>query len=190
MFGRMVLPAVRLLVVFTLLTGVLYPLLIAGIGAVVFPYQANGSLVTVEGQAVGSALVAQAFDDARYFQPRPSAIAYNPLPSGGTNLSPISAALAEQVAARRAALRESLGVADDAAIPLDLLFASGSGIDPHISPDAARAQVARVAQARGIDAQQVADLVERSVEPPQLGILGQPRVNVLLLNIALDQVGA
>jgi K+-transporting ATPase ATPase C chain len=165
---------------------VLYPLVVTGIAQLAFPHQANGSLVMAGDTVVGSALLGQANADPRYFQPRPSATGYDTLPSGGSNLAPTSLELAAAVAQRAADFRAANDLSADAAVPTELLFASGSGLDPHISPDAARLQVARVAAARGQDEATVAALVEEYVEGPQLGILGQPRVNVLLLNLALD----
>lgn len=179
-------PALFMLTALTLLTGVLYPLVVTGIAQLAFPRQANGSLVMTGDTVVGSALLGQANADPRYFQPRPSATDYGTLPSGGSNLAPTSLELAAAVAQRAADFRAANGLSAAAAVPTELLFASGSGLDPHISPDAARLQVGRVAAARGLDEDAVAALVEAYVEGPQLTILGQPRVNVLLLNLALD----
>jgi potassium-transporting ATPase KdpC subunit len=189
MFLQQFRPALVILALLTLLTGVVYPLAVTAVAQAAFPQQANGSLVSAGGQVVGSALIGQANADPRYFWPRPSAIDYNPLPSGGSNQGPTSAALQKAVADRAAQLRAAHHLLADAPLPPDLLFASGSGLDPHISPEAARLQIDRVAQARQFTAAQraaLAALVERAVEPPQLGLLGQPRVNVLLLNLALD----
>lgn len=179
----------------TLITGVIYPLAMTVIGQVLFPYQANGSLIVQDGQAVGSALIGQSTDDPRYFWWRPSAVnaMQGSLPdaliaSGASNFGWTSAALAEQVAERAAALRTAHNLPDDAAIPADLLFASASGLDPHISPEAAALQIDRVAEARSLDRAAVDQLVAQYTEPPQLGVLGQPRVNVLLLNLALDGI--
>ncbi|MBI5927792.1 MAG: potassium-transporting ATPase subunit KdpC [Chloroflexi bacterium] len=182
-------PALVILGLMTLITGVVYPLAITGIAQVVFPDKADGSIREVNGQAVGSTLIGQANNDPRYFWPRPSAIGYNPLPSSGTNAGPTNATLAEMVKQRAAEIREANGLDAEAEIPADLLFASASGLDPHISPDAAKLQIDRVATTRGLDRQQVADLVEEYTEKPQLFILGQERVNVLLLNMALDKLG-
>jgi K+-transporting ATPase ATPase C chain len=172
----------------TVITGLLYPLFVTGVAQVVFASQANGSLIDHNGELVGSALIGQANQDPRYFWPRPSAVGYDPLPSGATNWGPTSAELAAAVAGRAAAIRQAHHLAPAAPIPNDLLFASASGLDPHISPAAARLQIERVAAARHLDPTQVADLVRQFTEDPQLGILGQPRVNVLLLNLALDEV--
>jgi K+-transporting ATPase ATPase C chain len=177
-----------MLVLLTLLTGVVYPLVVTGIAQAVFPVQANGSLIGEAGSAAGSILIGQANDDPQYFWPRPSATDYGTLPSGGSNLGPTSALLAEQVANRAAGFRTANGLPGNIAVPNDMLFASASGLDPHISPDAARLQVARVARARNLDESRVASLVEEHIEDPQFGILGESRVNVLLLNMALDRL--
>jgi potassium-transporting ATPase KdpC subunit len=186
-------PAITIFVVLTLITGVLYPLAVTLAAQVIFPAQANGSLVERDGVVIGSSLIGQGTDDPRYFASRPSAVNYMlgsspdaPGSSGASNLAYGSAALADAVAERAAAIREANNLPADAAIPPDLLFASGSGLDPHISPEAATLQVARVAGARGLDAATVQALVDNHTEYPQLSLLGEPRVNVLLLNLALD----
>jgi potassium-transporting ATPase KdpC subunit len=183
-------PAVVLLALFTLVTGLFYPLAVTGLAQVVFPAQANGSLLEQNGRVVGSALIGQPFDAPKYFWGRPSATSpfpYNAAASSGSNLGPSNPALTDAVQARIAALR----VADPGnaePVPADLVTASGSGLDPHISVGAALYQAPRVARARGLDAAVVAQLVERYTEGPQLGLLGEPRVNVLKLNLALDGV--
>ena len=179
-------PALLMLLILTVLTGLIYPLVVTGVAQLLFPAQANGSLLGDAAQPVGSALLGQANTDARYFWPRPSATDYGTLPSGGSNLAPTSADLAATVQQRAADFRADHGMAAGETVPTEMLFASGSGLDPHISPDAARLQAGRVAAARGLDEAQVAALVEQYVEGPQLGLFGQPRVNVLLLNLALD----
>lgn len=181
-------PALVMLAILTLITGVIYPLTVTGIGQLLFPAQANGSLVGDETQPIGSALLGQVNGDPRYFWPRPSATEYGTLPSGGSNLAPTSAALAELVTQRAADFRAAHGLSAGDPVPVEMLFASGSGLDPHVSPDAARLQAGRVAAARGLDAARVVALVEEHVEGPQLGLLGEPRVNVLLLNLALDEL--
>ena len=186
MISKTILPAARMLVVLTIVTGVIYPLVVTVLAQVVFPVQANGSLVVQQDQVVGSALIGQSGSDPRYFWGRPSAVNYNPMPSGGSNAGATSAALAEAAAQREADFRAVNNIADAVTVPSEMLFASASGLYPHISPDAARLQVERVAEARGLDAEQVAALVEEHIEGPQFGFLGQPRVNVLLLNLALD----
>ena len=181
-------PALMMVALLTILMGIIYPLVVTGIAQWAFPRQANGSLALAGETVVGSALLGQANADPGYFQPRPSATGYGTLPSGGSNLAPTSAELAAAVQQRAADFRATNGLSANAAVPVEMLFASGSGLDPHISPDAARLQAGRVATARGLDEATVAALVEEYVEEPQLGILGQPRVNVLLLNLALDEL--
>lgn len=192
---RFMRPAALLLLILSLITGVIYPLSTTLIAQLVFPAAANGSLITVDDAVVGSALIGQSTSDPAYFWSRPSAVNYmqgsSPEAlgsSGATNAGSTSAALAEAVEARAAAFREAHSLPADAVVPADMLLASGSGLDPHISPEAARLQIDRVAEARGLQRDVVATLVEQHVEPPQSGFLGQPRVNVLLLNLALDAV--
>jgi K+-transporting ATPase ATPase C chain len=170
--------SIRALVVLTALTGVAYPLLVTLIGQAVFPAQANGSQVKSGDTVIGSTLLAQKFTAPRHFWPRPSAADFGTVASGASNQGYTSKKLAAAVAERRAVF--------GAEAPADLLTASGSGLDPDISPEAARSQVARVAAARNIPVETVRQLVEASVEPPQFGFLGQARVNVLKLNLALD----
>ena len=181
-------PAIIVLVLFTLLTGLGYPLLVTGIAQVVFPAQANGSLIVRDGKPVGSALIGQPFDDPKYFWGRLSAtapFAYNAGASTGSNLGLINPAFHAAAKARIDALREA-DPDNKAPIPVDLVTASGSGVDPHITPAAAFYQVRRVAKARGLDEGRVRQLVEAHLEGRQLGVLGEPRVNVLRLNLALD----
>jgi K+-transporting ATPase ATPase C chain len=173
----------------TLLTGALYPALVTAAARLLFPAQAEGSVITVDGRAVGSSLIGQPTTSPRYFHGRPSATArvpYDSTSSAARNLGPTNPALADAVAARIAALRaEDPGNA--APIPVDLVTASGSGLDPHISPAAAEWQVARVACARGLDESRVRRLVAEHTEGRTFGLLGEPRVNVLRLNLALDR---
>lgn len=189
-----ILPALRMLAVMTILTGVIYPVVITLAAGVIFPAQANGSLQTVNGVVVGSSLIAQPFASDKYFQPRPSANNYGIAADGsfaassGSNQGPTNAALLTAVQERGAAIRTANKLAADAVIPPELVYASASGLDPHISPAAARLQIDRVTAARGLPRDMVAALVEQFVESPQLGVLGEARVNVLMLNIALDQV--
>jgi K+-transporting ATPase ATPase C chain len=181
-------PAVILLVLLTLVTGVAYPLVVTGIAQAVFPAQANGSLIVRDGKAVGSSLIGQPFDDPRYFWGRLSATApygYNAASSSSSNFGPMNPAFHAAAKARIHALKEA-DPDNPAAIPVDLATASGSGLDPHISPAAAFYQVRRVAKARGLKEGSVRQLVEGHVEGRQLGVLGEPRVNVLRLNLALD----
>jgi K+-transporting ATPase ATPase C chain len=178
-------PALVLFVLFTLLTGVAYPLAMTGLGQVLFPSAANGSAIVRDGQVVGSALIGQAFTRDDYFWGRPSAAGdgYNARGSSGSNLGPTSQALADRVTAEAA--RYGVPAAE---IPVELLTTSGSGLDPHISPEAAYFQAERVATARGLGLDAVRQLIETQTEAPIAGILGQPRVNVLQLNLALDDL--
>lgn len=181
-------PAVVLLVLMTVLTGVIYPAVVTAVAQVAFPYQANGSVIVQNGQAVGSELIGQHFDAPEYFWGRLSAtggVPYNAAASSGSNLGPLNPALTEAAQARISAL-QAADPTNTAPIPVDLVTASASGLDPHISPAAADYQVARVAQARGLDAATVRDLVSQHTEGRTLGILGEPTVNVLELNLALD----
>lgn len=178
-------PALTLLIAFTLITGIAYPLAMTELAQAVFPAQARGSLVARDGQVVGSALIGQNFTADRYFHPRPSAAGtgYDAAASSGTNLGPTSAKLAERLKTDAAALRAA-GVAGP--IPADAITTSGSGLDPDISPANALAQAPRVAGARGVDPALVRDLVEAHIERASFGVFGDPRVNVLALNLALD----
>jgi potassium-transporting ATPase KdpC subunit len=187
----MIATALRLLIWFTVLTGVVYPVAVTAIGHGLFPGQAAGSLISIGGKPVGSALLAQKFTGANYFQPRPSAgdTPYATVPSAASNAGPTSEALKKSVEDRATDLRQRFSPPAGVGLPSDLLTTSGSGLDPHISPEAARFQIQSVATARGLDAtrtEQLRALVESMMEPPQFGILGDPRVNVLRLNIALD----
>jgi potassium-transporting ATPase KdpC subunit len=181
-------PALMSLLLLTLITGVAYPLLVTGLAQLVFPYQANGSLIVRDGKVVGSALIGQLFDDPKYFWGRPSATrpyAYNAGSSSGSNLGPTNPAQITAVRGRVDALRAA-DPDNKAPVPVDLVTASGSGLDPHISPAAALYQVPRVARERKLPPDAVRALVEQHTEGRQLGFLGEPRVNVLALNLALD----
>ncbi|TAH37310.1 MAG: potassium-transporting ATPase subunit KdpC [Planctomycetota bacterium] len=186
---RHILPALRLLLLLTLLTGLAYPLAVTGLAKLAFPRQAEGSRIERGGRVLGSDLIGQPFSDPRYFWPRPSATspAYNAAASSGSNLGPSNAALHTAVAERIATLHAS-DPDNSLPIPMDLVTASASGLDPHVSPEAAFWQVARVARARGMDETRVRDLVQSQVEPRTLGLFGEPRVNVLRLNLALDEL--
>ena len=183
-------PALVLFFVLTLLTGVAYPLVVTGIAKTLFPEQAAGSLISRDGKTVGSALIGQNFSDLRHFWGRPSATSpmpYNAAASSGSNQGPLNPALVEAVKGRVDALRAA-DPGNTAAVPVDLVTASASGLDPHISPAAARYQVARIAKLRGLPAERVQALVDVQTEKPWLGVLGESQVNVLRLNLALDNL--
>lgn len=169
---KTLLTALRSTLVLTLICGVIYPMLVTGFAQSFFQEKAQGQLVEHNGQIVGSLLIAQKFTRPEYFWPRPSAVDYNPLPSGASNLGPTSQALKEALQSR----------------PAEFAFASGSGLDPHISPETAAAQIARVAKARGLDENSLQRLVLKNTQHRQWGLLGEPTVNVLALNLALDKV--
>lgn len=174
-------PAITLLVLFTLLTGVAYPLAITGVAQLAMPYQANGSQIATPDQVIESALIGQAFTTARYFHPRPSAAGYNASASSGSNLGPLSQKLVDRVAT---------DVAGQTNVPADAVTTSASGLDPDISPANAIAQVARVAAARGIPAADLTTLVAAQTQARLIGLFGEPHVNVLALNLALDKIAA
>jgi potassium-transporting ATPase KdpC subunit len=185
--------SIRQTILWTLIAGGLYPLVITLIAQVLFHNQAEGSLVQRDGKIIGSQWMAQQFQGTNYFWPRPSACTYGSSPSGiaassGSNLGPTSGALQTNVANNISAFISGNNLPTNTVVPADMVYASASGLDPHISPESARLQIARVALSRGISEDKVKALVEQYVEPPQLGFLGEPRVNVLLLNVALDQL--
>jgi K+-transporting ATPase ATPase C chain len=183
-------PALVFLVVLTLVTGVAYPLVVTGAAKALFPEQAAGSLVLQDGKPVGSALIGQNFSDAGHFWSRPSAtgpMPYNASASGGSNQGPLNPALTDSVKSRIEALRAA-DPGNTALVPVDLVTASASGLDPDISPAAARYQAARVARARGLSPEKVQALVNAQVQPPLFGFFGEARVNVLRLNLALDSL--
>jgi K+-transporting ATPase ATPase C chain len=184
-------PALLMLALLTVLTGGVYPLLVTGIAQGLFPHQANGSLIEQDGKVVGSELIGQPFSDPKYFWGRPSAtgpVAYNASATSGSNLGPLNPALEEAVKVRIDALKAS-DPANTTPIPVDLVTASGSGLDPHISPAAARWQAPRIARIRGLSEAGVMQFIDAHTEGRQLGLLGEPRVNVLTLNEALDRPG-
>jgi potassium-transporting ATPase KdpC subunit len=192
-------PAVIFMIVFTVLTGAAYPAIVTGIAQGLFPRQANGSLIERDGKVVGSALIGQNFASERYFHPRPSATSapdpkdasktidapYNASSSSGSNLGPINGKLVERLKTDTAALRTAGATGP---LPADAVTTSASGLDPHVSPETARLQVARVARARGLPEAKVRELVDNHVEGRSLGLIGEPRVNVLQLNLDLDQL--
>jgi K+-transporting ATPase ATPase C chain len=188
-FASALRPAIVMTLLFALLLGIAYPLSLAGVGQLLFPHQANGNLIMDKGRVVGSELLAQGFVADRYFHPRPSAAGkgYDPLASSGSNLGPTSQALHDRIAGDVKSLRTSV---PGAQVPLDLVTASASGLDPDITPEAALYQVPRGAKARAIDQAQLRMIVARATRHPLLGLLGEDRVNVLLLNRQLDSESA
>ena len=190
--SRLIRNSLMMLLLMTLITGVAYPLLVTGLAQLVFPGQANGSVIVRDGKPIGSALIGQSFTEPKYFWGRPSATspqADNGTGSGGSNLGPTNPALTDAVKQRIAAL-QSADPGNRAPVPVDLVTSSGSGLDPEISPAAAQYQLARVAKARGLSDAQLSLLVAQATSGRQLGLLGEPRVNVLLLNLALDALPA
>lgn len=183
-----ILPGLRIKLFLTVLCGIAYPLLMTGICQVAFPYQANGSLMTSNGKIIGSEIIGQGFAKSEYFQPRPSAAGsgYDPTASGGSNYGPTNQKFYDRMKTAVGTFRRE-NPDFHGPIPADLLTTSESGLDPHISPSSAQAQAPRVAKARGISGEQAAQLIAQFTESPTLGLLGEPRVNVLKLNLALDE---
>lgn len=192
MVRRQVLPALVMALVLTVATGVVYPLAVTAVAQVVMPGRADGSLVEADGSVVGSSLIGQSFDGAGWFHPRPSAAGegYDAGASGGSNLGPSNPDLIDTVEERVVAYRDENGLDVDSEVPVDAVTASGSGLDPHISVANATMQAERVARARGLDRRQVLDLVRDHVDGRSLGVLGQPGVNVLSLNLAVDRAAS
>lgn len=183
--------SLKMMGVMVLLLGVIYPLCVTGIAQLFFPYQANGSLVNVSGKVKGSVWMGQYNTDSLYFHPRPSAISYDPMVSGASNLSLDSKVLRQQAEQRSMDFKSQNNFSNDVVVPSDMLFASASGLDPHISPEAARLQINRIVRARGFTTQQKEELtalVEHRIENPQFGLFGNSRVNVFMLNLALDNI--
>lgn len=181
--------AVLIFVAFSLLTGLIYPLIMTSIIQFAMPEKANGSLIAVDGKIIGSELIGQDFSSPGYFHGRPSAVGYSANGSGASNFGPTSAKLMDQVQQRIEQVRSENNLSSNSSVPADLVLASGSGLDPHISLEGAMFQVSRVAKSRGLNQSDVQELVRQNVEPPQFGFLGQERVNVLRLNLALDRIG-
>lgn len=187
---KIILQSLSIFFVMTVLTGVIYPLFITLIGQAVFPNQSNGSLIVKDGKVIGSELIGQNFDDSIYFQPRPSAINYNLVPSGASNLGLSSTLLKEQVNDRKLKFRKNNFLNDSVRIPSEMLFASGSGVDPHISIEAAKLQINRIIKSRNLNTDKsklLYNLVDSLSEYPQFGVLGNQVVNVLSLNLKLDE---
>ncbi len=186
-----ILTALKFFLAMTILTGIIYPLLMTGVAQIAFPSQANGSLILKDGKIIGSELIGQKFDSTIYFWSRPSAISYNPIPSGASNFGPTSKALKKQVDDRRIAFATSNSIVDNGTIPPEMIFASASGLDPHISPKAALMQVDRIVKARQFDTekqQQILNVITKLSEGPQFSFFGDERINVLDLNLELDRL--
>lgn len=183
--------ALKFLLVMTLLLGIIYPLLMTGLSQLVFPSKSNGSLIMKDGKIIGSELIGQKFDSSIYFWSRPSFISYSPIPSGASNYGPTSDTLKKQVTTRRIMFAKMNSLSDPLSVPKEMVFASSSGLDPHISPEAAILQVERIVKARQFTDSQEKELlkdIKEMTEEPQFLFLGEPRVNVLLLNIELDKI--
>jgi K+-transporting ATPase ATPase C chain len=183
--------AIKFLLVMTVLLGVIYPFFMTGVAQLTFPAKANGSLIMKDGRIVGSELIGQKFDSTIYFWSRPSSIDYNPIPSGASNLGPTSDKLKKQVNERRRLFAVGNSITDTSLIPKEMVFASGSGLDPHISPETALLQLNRVATARNLNEaqkQRVEQIIKNKTQEPQYFLFGEPRINVFELNLALDSI--
>ena len=188
---KLLFQAARLFFILTIITGIIYPLFITGIARAFFPHKSQGSIIFKGGKPVGSELIAQKFISNRYFWPRPSATDYQTIPSGASNLGPASKTLRDTLNKRRNFQIKANQYPDGTTVPFDLIFASGSGLDPHITPEAAYFQIKRNIKYRGFDNSQqkeLYNLVQNSIEYPQFGFLGEPKINVLLLNIKVDNI--
>jgi K+-transporting ATPase ATPase C chain len=182
--------ALKFLLVMTVLTGIIYPFFMTGVAQLTFPAKANGSLIMKDGKIAGSELIGQKFDSTIYFWSRPSAIEYNPIPSGASNLGPTSDKLKKQVAERRILFATKNSITNATAIPKEMIFASASGLDPHISPEAALLQIDRIVKYRRFSEEQrgkVVDLITNLSEGPQFHLLGEERINVFLLNLVIGR---
>ncbi len=188
---RTIIIALKVFIFFSLLTGIIYPLLITGVAQALYPENANGSILKKDGQMIGSLLIGQQFDSAVFFSSRPSSVSYNPLPSGGSNYGYTNKRLEDLVSQRRHKFISENRLDTLISIPSEMLFSSGSGLDPHISPEAAYLQIDRIAHARNFDNLQkrkLEQLINDLTEPPQYLVFGEKRVNVLLLNLKVDQL--
>jgi potassium-transporting ATPase KdpC subunit len=185
------LTAFKFLLIMTLLTGIVYPVFVTGIAQIAFPGKASGSLLRKDGKITGSELIGQKFNSPAYFWSRPSATDYHPVPSGASNLGPTSTELSELVNERRKTFVTGNNIPDTATLPAEMIFASGSGLDPHISVDAALMQVKRIVRIRQLNsnqAREIYNLIGKNTEKPQYGLLGKERINVFLLNTELDEI--
>lgn len=183
--------AIRMILIMAIITGIAYPVFITGIAQLFFHHKANGSLINKDGSIIGSELIGQAFDSSIYFSPRPSAVDYNPLPSGGSNLGVTSEKLKKNIELRKIIFLVENGLSDSINVPVEMLFASASGLDPHISPESAKLQIDKVAMARNFNGQQkqkLEQVVKYLTEEPQYLCLGNKRINVLLLNLEVDKI--
>jgi potassium-transporting ATPase KdpC subunit len=183
--------ALKLLLIMTLLTGIIYPVLMTGIAQISFPEKANGSFIRRDGKIIGSTLIGQKFDSSAYFWSRPSAIDYNPVPSGASNFGPTSRKLFSMVSERRKIFITGNNLTDTASLPGEMLFASASGLDPHTSPDAVRLQINRIVRVRHFNHSQenrLNELILQNTEKRQYGILGEERINIMVLNMGLDEI--
>jgi K+-transporting ATPase ATPase C chain len=183
--------ALKFLLAMTILTGIIYPLLMTGLAQLSYPSKANGSLIKKDGKIIGSELIGQKFDSSIYFWSRPSAIGYNPIPSGASNYGPTSDTLKKLVVARRVFFAKMNLIEDVLTIPKEMIFASGSGLDPHISPEAALMQADRISKSRNFDnirKEKLLKCIKDMTETPQFFCLGEPRINVLMLNLELDKI--
>ncbi|MFA5834385.1 MAG: potassium-transporting ATPase subunit KdpC [Bacteroidota bacterium] len=186
-----ILPALRMVLVMTVFTGIIYPVAMTLLSLAVFPYQAKGSMIEKNGTIIGSELIGQGFMSDKYFNSRPSAIDYNPAPSCGTNWGPTDKRMADSVKARTAQVKLQNNLSAAMIVPKEMLFASASGVDPHISPEAAQLQIERIAKVRGFNSEQTSSLqklVKDFTEGPQMKLFGDSRVNVLKLNLAVDEL--
>jgi K+-transporting ATPase ATPase C chain len=188
---KQILISVKILLMFSLVTGIIYPVFITALANLLFKDKADGSLIKRNDQVIGSSLIGQAFDSSAYFWPRPSAISYNPLPSGGSNLGLTNEKLRQQYTKREQYFRRANGLQPGTAVPPEMVFNSGSGLDPHISPEAALLQVDRIAKARNfsiIQRNELQILITKLIEEPQFRLFGQERINVFILNLELDKI--
>ena len=186
-----IITSILFLLIMTIFTGLIYPLVMTGISQVILPHQSNGSMIVSGDTLVGSELIGQSFTSGKYFKGRPSAIGYNPMPSGATNLGPTSKTLADSINARRIAFINENGLPENTVVPQEMLTSSASGVDPNISVEGAKLQISRIIKARGWDESyrmKIEDLINRLIERPQFGILGETRINLLKLNLELDGI--